>query len=202
MRANQKLKQGNTEVCLFPLEYMYLTQGELNAGGSHAGILAMDFQGYGANGRIYKCPLYAPVSAKVVVHQTDYVVWESLENVLLADGTISKICWQVGHDDTPPALGTIVQQGDLMGHTGTTGQVTGDHTHLNFARGNYQGFERVSTGNSQLKNSIHLYNTCYINDTIIVVDGGYNWITYVSPVINKYRKSNFKFYLFKRNLTK
>ena len=58
MRAGQTLRDNNIEVVLFPLEYMYLTQGELNPSGSHNGILAMDFQGYGSSGRVLKCPLY------------------------------------------------------------------------------------------------------------------------------------------------
>lgn len=205
MIAGQTLRDNNNyEVALFPLDYMYLTQGEMSTG-SHAGILAMDFQGYGASGRILKCPLYAPVSATVIENNGDYVIWQSNNPVHLADGTIDTICWQVGHDDTPPPVGTVANQGSLMGRTGTTGQVSGDHTHLNFARGNYQGFETVSSGNSQLKNSLHLYDTLFVNDTVLVVDGGYNWITYVAPVVNKYRKSNYKFVLYTqkiRNLTK
>ena len=53
------------EVMLFPLPYIYITQGE-NGSYSHQGILAIDFVGWGANGRIYEAPMYAPCSCRCV----------------------------------------------------------------------------------------------------------------------------------------
>ena len=52
MIAGQKMKDNkNRQLCLFPLPYMNISQGE---GGSysHAGSYAIDFLGWGANGRI------------------------------------------------------------------------------------------------------------------------------------------------------
>ena len=134
MIANQKLvdNKGN-QVALFPMEYIYISQGE-NGSYSHQGILAIDFLGWGPNGRILKCPYYAPCDCKVVYHGRYYNVWESLKPVVTPQG-LNYICFEVAHDDTPPALGTIAKQGDLIGHTGTNGNVTGDHLHLNTAIG-------------------------------------------------------------------
>jgi len=111
MLANQKLiKTNGTEILLFPLDYMYVTQGE-NGSYSHAGTLNLDFQGYGASGRIYKCPYYAPCSMTCVARTSTYAIWESDEKVYLVNGTTDYITLVVVHDDFPPALGTHVNRG-------------------------------------------------------------------------------------------
>ena len=77
-------------------------------------------------------------------------------------------------------MGTVLNQGDLLGHTGTTGQVTGDHLHLNVAKGQYAGWE-ASTGYRQLNNSMHIYDACFVNDTVIINGEGHDWKTYGGP---------------------
>ena len=175
------------EVCLFPLEYMNISQDE-NGTTSHRGTLCIDFLGWGANGRVYNCDYYAPCTCKLVNATLDPAanmrVWESVDKVHLPDGTLDYICFQFGHDNNPPysTVGTIVTQGDLIGHTGTAGYVTGDHVHYNVARGTYAGGERVPPNNNfQLKNSIHIYDANYVNDTVIVRGFNHNWRTYGGP---------------------
>ena len=184
MIAGQKLKtSNNVEVLLFPLEYMRISQAE---GGdySHQGTLAMDFLGWGANGRVYDCPYYAPCSCRCVAStESANRIWQSLEPVLWADGTTSYVTWVQAHDESPHAVGTILSQGDLLGHTGTAGYVTGDHVHFNFARGTYANWEQVPPNNNwQLRNSVHIYNACYVNDTVLVEPYTFNWKTYDVPV--------------------
>lgn len=193
MQAGQKLKRGNTEVCLFPLSYMYITQGE---GGSysHGGILAMDFAGEYNN-----FPYYAPVSCKCIaaLNDNNERIFTSLEPVYLPDGTTRTITWVQAHDNNPEAsVGDTFAQGALIGHTGTYGQVTGDHVHFNFAYGEYEGWEYHS-GNAELKNSGHIYDICYINDTDLAEPLTYNWKTYTGPIppsIVKKRKFNWVLY--------
>lgn len=188
MIANQRLiARDGYEVCLFPLSYMNISQDE-GGTGSHAGTLCMDFLGWGANGRVLQCPYYAPCTCKLVNSTLDTSanmrVWESVDKVHLPDGTLDYICFQFGHDDNPPysTVGTIVTQGTLIGHTGTAGYVTGDHVHYNVARGTFAGGERVPPDNQfQLKNSIHIYNANYINDTEIINDAGHTWQNYDDP---------------------
>lgn len=182
MRARQTLRANDGyEVMLFPLEYMYISQGE---GGSysHAGTLNIDFLGYGANGRVYDCPYYAPCSCKCVAisgGSNNGRVFQSLNKVHLADGTLRKVTFVTMHDNTPIAgVGDTFTQGELIGHTGTAGNVTGDHLHLNTAYGTYDGFIQVSSGQYELKNSSHIYDTCYVNDTTLIEGYGYTWKTY------------------------
>lgn len=99
MKPNQKLKDRlGREVALFPLQYLYMTQDE---GGdfSHAGTLAMDFQGWGASGRIYNCPYYAPCSIECIAStESANRIWQSLSEVV-CPGFTDFITIVVAHDD-------------------------------------------------------------------------------------------------------
>lgn len=170
------------EVCMFPLEYMYITQGE-DGQYSHQGTLNIDFQGYGPNGRILECPYYAPCSCECVAGGgvDNWRVFTSLDKVHLADGTLSKVTWVQMHDNNPPSVGSRFLMGSPIGNTGTAGNVTGDHVHLNFALGDYAGWHQVSSGQSELINSMHIYDACYVNDTVLVRDYDYPWRLYTGP---------------------
>lgn len=195
MTPGQKMvdSQGN-QICLFPLSYLYVSQGEYG-NYSHQGILAMDFLGWGPTGRILKCPYYAPFDCKVVYHDYYYNVWQSTQPVITPGGK-RYVSFEVAHDDNPPPLGTTAEQGDLIGYTGTNGHVTGDHVHLNSCSGTYKGFYTVSSGKRQLKNSTHLYDTFYVNDTVIQHSGGYKWKTYQGGITPTYKKYKFKWVLY------
>lgn len=169
------------EVMLFPMEYMNISQGE---GGSFSHDKAMDFLGWNSLGRVYQCPYYAPCSCKCVAHfgSSDNATWESLDKVHMPDGSLTKVTFCFNHDANPPAVGTVLTQGNLIGHSGVSGGATGDHMHFNTAIGDYQGYELIpGTQWYQLKNSSHIYDTCYVNDTVLVNDYGYNWRTYTAP---------------------
>ena len=184
MIAGQKLKtKEGVEVMLFPLPYLYMSQDE---GGdySHAGTLAMDFLGWGPNGRIYQAPYYAPCSCTCIAKTEEANrIWQSDNPVFLADGTTDYVTWVQAHDNNPLPVGTHLNQGDLLGHTGTAGNVTGDHLHLNIAKGKYANWERVPPNNNwQLVNSMHIYDACFVNDTVIVQGYGHLWINYDTPI--------------------
>lgn len=202
MRKGEKLKTSEgVEVLLFPLSYLNMSQDE---GGdySHAGTLAIDFLGWGANGRVYDCEYYAPCSCKCIgTTEPANRIWQSDEKVLYADGTVDYVTWVQAHDENPLPVGTHLNQGDVLGHTGEAGKVTGDHVHFNFAKGKYANWEQVPPNNNyQLKNSIHIYNACYVNDTVII--NGYNhpWKTYEVKPPTPSRKKNKYNYLLNENI--
>lgn len=189
------------EVMLFPLEYLYMSQDE---GGdtSHQGTLSMDFLGWNSLGRLLNCDYYAPCSCKCVAStESANRIWESLGPVWTPLG-LFYVSWVVAHDNNPPPVGTTLVQGQRMGATGTAGEVTGDHLHLNVAQGQYDGWEQVPPNNNwQLRNSIHIYDACYVNDTVIVQGYGHNWQTYqggVTPVEDE--KHKFPWVLYGRKL--
>ncbi len=179
MRKNQKLKASDGyEVMLFPLPYLKISQGE-NGSYSHRGTYNIDFLGWGKNGRIYKAPMYAPCSCKCVATldaNNKGRIFQSLNKVHTPNG-LQYVTFMNFHDNKPIAsVGDTFVQGQLYAHTGTAGDVTGDHTHFNCANGKYKGWEHVPPDNhGQLKNSAHIYNICYVNDTVIVDGYMYNW---------------------------
>ena len=190
------------EVCLFPLPYMYISQGE-NGNISHQGTLNIDCIGWSANGRVYDAPVYAPVSCRCVRTldaNNNGRVFESLNPVHCADGVLRYINWLFFHDENPIASpGDTFNQGDIIYHSGNAGQSTGDHVHMNFAIGQYAGWEYVPPNNhGQLVNSDHIYDICYVNDTVLVYDEGYPWVTYSGGL--KTKRSKFPWVLYARNL--
>lgn len=206
MLAYQKMvATDGYEVALFPMEYLYMSQDE---GGdfSHLNTYNIDFIGWGANGRIYKCPIYAPCTLKCV--NTSFSptnnsrTYESVNQVHLADGTIDYLTIYFMHDDTPLYnVGDVIEQGEILGHTGTTGNVTGDHTHSCCGKGKFNGFTNRD-GNWDLTNRIHYWDAVYVNDTVIVRGFNHPWVNYdgtieppnPSPINRKKGKFNWVLY--------
>lgn len=205
MRAGERLVgTDGKEVMLFPLPYMYISQGELESF-SHAGILAMDFMGWDSNGRVYQAPMYAPCSCRCVATIDAYNngrIFQSLDRVHTPRG-LQYVTFMCFHDNNPIAsVGDTFTQGDIFAHTGTAGGVTGDHTHFNTANGTYAGWENVPPDNNgQLINSEHIYDICYVNDTVLSYDYGYNWVDYQGGITpSDYRKKKFPWVLYARRL--
>lgn len=207
MRPFERLiAQDGYEVMLFPLEYMYISQRE---GGSysHLGTLQMDFLGWDANGRVYNCPYYAPCTCRCVATtdaSTNNRVYQSTDMVHLADGTLSYVTFEMAHDNLPiHNVGDTITQGQMLGHTGTATGV-GDHVHFQTARGLYAGWEQVPPNNNwQLVNEMHIYDACYVNDTVIVDGEDYNWVTYqggITPEEEKKKRKKFPWRIYARKL--
>ena len=183
MQPLQRLfdSQGN-EVCLFPLEYLHLSQGEHHE-------LAMDFLGWNSLGRVYDCPCYAPFSGSVVYTGNDHnMIYWSTNPIRLVNGLLSNLSILVAHSNTAPAsVGTSFVQGQLWYHTGNyVPNVTsfGDHLHMEVALGHVMW---DSTG-QHLENPAHIYDVMAVNDTVIDLGMDYNWREYqggVTPTSDK-----------------
>lgn len=218
MRAGQKMTtKDGTEVCLFPFEYLYMSQDE---GGdlSHQGTYNIDLVGWGSNGVILKCPFYAPCTLKCVDvwdSSSNNRVYQSVNQVYLANGRKDYLTIAFAHDDNPiHNIGDIISQGDLLGHTGTTGFVTGDHTHTCCGMGVYQGFTRRGTAiiDGQqvplydLTNRIHYWQATFVNDTVIVQGYNHPWLEYEGGVVpptptpDEKKRKNFPWVLYAEKL--
>lgn len=182
MRAFERMTgQGGYEVMLFPLTMLYITQDEYGSY-SHQGILAMDL----VVTSMHHAPIYAPCSCTCVAEidaNNKGRIFQSNNQVWTPAG-LQYVTFMFFHDNNPIAsVGSTFQQGDLIAHTGTAGNVTGDHTHFNTAYGTYAGWTHVPPDNHGcLVNSSHIYETCYINDTDIVRGLGHNWVEYQGGV--------------------
>lgn len=203
MIAGQRLVAADGhEVALFPMPYMYMSQDE---GGdySHLGTYNIDILGWGANGRIFQAPLYAPCTMKIVATNLTYsggntVTFESTDVVHLPNGQLDYLTISFAHDSNPPytVIGTVVNQGALCYKTGTYGNVTGDHCHTCVGQGHYQGITQRSSGNWDLTNRIHYWEGVYVNDTVIVEGFGHPWQTYVGPTPVPIRRGKFPWVLY------
>ena len=207
MVAGQRLVAADGyEVALFPLEYLVMSQDE---GGdySHSGTYNIDLLGWNSSGRVYQCPVYAPCTMKVVAYWDSYdgghqVTFESVNKVHLPNGQLDYLTIAFGHDSNPPytTIGSVVNQGDLCYHTGTYGNVTGDHTHTCCGQGHYQGYTQRATGNYDLTNRIHYWEAVYVNDTTIIQGYSHNWIEYTGPIPPTTENKRFKWVLYARKL--
>lgn len=212
MIAGQKLKAPDGyEVALFPLEYLYVSQGELmpSDNWSHYNTYNMDFWGYDELGRVYQDPLYAPFTMEVVA-LWDYsgshtVTWESVNKVHFSDGvTLDYMTIEFTHADNPPyhSIGDRVSQGELCYYTGTFGHATGDHVHICCGKGHYDGYTQRVGGHYDLTNRYHIYDSLYVNDTVIEHDEhDYPWKIYTSPTPTPTpKKTRFPWVLYARIL--
>lgn len=187
MRAGEKLvAPDGYEVALFPMPYMYISQGELMPSNySHYNTYNMDFLGWDANGRVLQAPVYAPFTMQIVslwdYNGSHTVTWESVDKVHFADGSLDYMTIEFTHDNNPPyhTIGVTVQQGDLCYHTGTYGNVTGDHVHICCGKGHFIDYTQRVGGHYDLTNRYHMYDSLYVNDTTIVYDShDYDWQIY------------------------
>lgn len=206
MIAGQTLRAADGyQVALFPMPYMYISQGELQPSNmSHYNTYNMDFLGWDANGRVYQAPLYAPCDLKVV-SLWDYqgshtITYESVNPVHLANGQLDYLTIEFTHANNPPYhnIGDTISMGTLIYFTGTFGEVTGDHVHMCAGQGHFIDYTQRTGGHYDLTNRIHLYDALFVNDTVLVYDHGYNWIAYTQPTtppINR-KESRFPWVLY------
>lgn len=120
------------ENALFPLDYMNCSQRAAPGSYSHCCGHACDWVG-----ATLRYPYYAPFS----MTQYGYIAnegttqWVSDDLVHTPMGLI-RVSVQFTHDNTAPIGVSHLNQGDLVGHTGTlspSGILTGDHVHLDQA---------------------------------------------------------------------
>lgn len=193
MKPGEKIKNpSGNEIILFPMEYMMTSQGPHREE-------AWDFLGWNANGRVNNCPCYAPFSGSVVYTGNDHnMIYWSDEKVQFVDGTIDYASILVAHSETAPTIGAKYSQGDLWYHTGNYGMSTGDHLHIELAKGHVK-WNRGGTG---LLNPLYLPNGMYVNDTIIVNGGGATWVNYdvVPPTPEVKKRKKFPWVLYAKKL--
>lgn len=189
MRAGQTLYDNNgKQVALFPLSGFHISQRD-DETFSHnpSRYWATDYLGWNSNGRVYRDSCYAPVDIKLMwKNSTECVaLWESIEKVHLANGMIDYLSIIVYHDNdiqnnTYYSVGTIKRQGEVFNRTGTGGNVTGDHVHLETGYGRFTNpNNHYHIENSGGVNRLHNYDALFINDTNPYQSpGNYSWKTF------------------------
>ena len=132
---------------------------------------------------------------------------------MLSSGSIDYLGIIVYHDNdiangTYSPVGTIKRQGEVFNHSGTGGNVTGDHVHLETGKG------QVNLNQYRY----HFYDTTdckrivpdkalFVNDTIVTPYPRYDWIEYdggitppTPPTPSVNIKSKFPWVLYARKI--
>ena len=189
MYAGQRMVASDGyEVALFPMPYLRMSQDE---GGdySHQGTYNIDLLGWSPSGRVLRAPMYAPCTLRLVAYWNNYdggnqQTFQSLNQVHLANGQLDYLTIAFAHDNSPPftTIGTVINQGELIYHTGTYGNVTGDHCHTCAGQGQYVGYTTRPGGHMDLTNRIHYWDALYVNDTVVSQGFNHNWVTWTGPI--------------------
>jgi hypothetical protein len=171
---NLQTNPSDYQLAQFPMDMIAISQGE-NGSYSHKGTLCIDFVG-----DYIQYPYYAPCDCELLYRKDDsaIMVWKSSKPVMCADGVVRNIVWDCLHDANPLySVGDKLKKGDLMGHTGIAGNVTGDHLHLNVIQGSsYTGF--VQKPDYALSGTeLHIYDVFAVNGVAITNGLDYPWKT-------------------------
>ena len=161
--TGEPLPEGEcVQLAQHPLDYIYITQGE-NGSFSHQGTLAIDYVG-----TTPKYPYYAPCDAECIGRNDSeaILVWKSIGEVMCADGVKREIVWRCIHDwNLLYNVGDIILKNELMGHTGSAGNSTGDHLHLDVCEGTTWDRSR----------ELHQYDVFSVGGVTIANGLGYEW---------------------------
>ena len=142
-RTLTKVVNGTTyEVLLFPMDVLNLSQG-VSGYFSHYLVNAIDSCGKDTG----KDPVYAPCTMRYKANDTyangNALFFESVNKVLFADGTIDYATIMMIHADDISGVidkakkGETFAQGELLIFEGTAGFCTGNHLHLEVAKGRF-----------------------------------------------------------------
>ena len=204
MLPNQQLIDNNRkQVALFPLEGFQISQPWWGTySHDQTRYYATDFLAYDSNGnRVYRANCYAPVKIKLLWIDTANccALWQSTERVHFADGSIDYLGIIVYHDNdiengTYYPIGTVKNQGEVFNKTGTGGNVSGDHVHIEVGKGEvslldykFHFLDTTSCRRIKPDEALFINNTTIVSSTY---DSGYSWITY--------SRRNYSFRKFKK----
>lgn len=177
MKKGQKITKGGYQLLGFPMEYMNVTQG--NNVGTHLGTNAMDNAGKdtGIDETI------APCDCHLVAYDTaqngNAVFLQSDNKVLFRDGTVDYATFMFIHDNYIEDIKRVrnFKQGDTFGDEGTTGYATGNHSHIEVAKGKFTHcYDRNAQGTYHLPNNVSADLAFVTDGTIIKNKGTFtNW---------------------------
>lgn len=125
MRQGERASYGGYEVCLFPMDYLYITQTSGPSSLSHCCGNPCDYVG-----TYWVYPIYAPFSCHLTYSDNvgNTRAYTSNAPVWTPSG-LTYVTVSFTHDANPPVVQGFTQ-GDLIAHTGMAGQATGDHVHI------------------------------------------------------------------------
>lgn len=162
---------------IFPIDIIRITQQQ-NGGYSHQGAYALDLIGTHTN-----YPVVAAFKGRMVkldsLASGNALYFQSYEMVKTPTGLkhLTTLMIHTSHDRQffldHIANGTIFNQGDIIYWTGTSGNVTGDHLHLEVASGHQLNMHQNSYGVWQINNAIPIEQGFYYLE-------GFNYYSFIN----------------------
>lgn len=217
MYANQQMIDSlGKQVALFPLIGFSISQSWYeNFSHDSSEYYATDFLGLDENGdRVLRAPCYAPVDIELKWIDTVEccALWQSTTKVHFADGSIDYLGIIVYHDNdiqnnNYSNIGDIKRQGEIFNRTGTGGNVTGDHVHLETGKGqvNLSQYKYHFLDITDCKR-IKPDSVLFVNDTLVTPKAQYNWSEFqggITPTPTPsylLKKKKFKWVIYSRML--
>lgn len=169
MKKGQTSTRNGVQDLLCPFWYFKVTQGA-NGSFSHQGTMANDIGHKNANSPFEE--YYAPCDIKCVYAWNDWgqAMWQSVNKVRFADGTIDYLTFITVHDNSFFAkLGTIIKQGTIMGHKGNK-KASGVHAHIQCSKGQYtiKNWKQNKYGIWCFPNEVNVDQVFFFDDTEFV----------------------------------
>ncbi len=158
------------ENLMFPMKNINITQRE-NGSYSHRGINAIDIAGAGTG----KEWAIAPCDVKVVKVSNSNVWFQSVSRVKFADGSTNYAMIYCYHMENTGSLkvGRIIKRGSNMYQEGKYGRATGNHIHLQVAKGTSTSGVTTASGWS-LKGAINTQKAFFIDSSYKIYSTGGN----------------------------
>ncbi len=173
------------EKAIYPLKNMRITQGYEE--GTHIDSYAIDDAGKNTNIE----NVYAPFTGtiKKIYTQDANEVWLESENpVEYPDGTIDYMTVLFAHDNDISDLyvGKKIKQNEAFYQEGTAGNATGNHCHIECAKGKYiePGWQQNEAGYYNIINAKRPEECLWLNNTNVIDNHGYNFMEIPIDIIN------------------
>lgn len=162
---------------LYPSSYMRITQGYMM--GTHLDSYAIDEAGKDTGLSSMKAP-FTGVIKKIYKADANEVWLESVDKVLYPDGTEDYMTILFSHDNNVDDLfiGKVINKGSEFYQEGTKGNVTGNHCHIECARGKFTGtgWHKNTSGFWSINNGKKPEECLWIDDSITIInDRGYQF---------------------------
>ena len=187
------------EKLLFPMKVINITQG-VNGQYSHQGTYAIDNAGKDAGIDDVYAPCTISIKYKDSAKNGNAVFAQSNDKVQFADGTIDYATFMFIHcnDISHLAVGQTIKQGEAFYHEGTAGMATGNHCHIEVAKGKYtKPYILNAYKVYMLPNNVHPASAFYVDGCQIKNGCDYVWKKTTDKITNwlscgdakwKYRK--------------
>lgn len=171
---------------LFPSKYIRITQGYNE--GTHKDSYAIDNAGKDSG----ISDIYAPFTGiikKIYSNDANEVWLESIDKVIYPDGTIDYMTIMFAHDNNIDNLfvGKRIKQNEVFYQEGTKGNVTGNHCHIECAKGKFTGtgWYKNNSGYWSINNGKKPEECLWIDDSITVLNSKYNFKKISTEIVDK-----------------